>query len=169
MEDALAPGRRRAVRDHLRPAARSRGPGRPATAPAAGPPGVRILWQAARPDFLLSTGLQTVGGLGTAVRLLLGQRALQALLEASRGGGSVAGVLPWAVAVATVAALMFFASAVQRERQQILGELVSRHVEERVLDQGKVVEGGTHHALMGLQGPYAQGPYADLFTLQARA
>jgi ATP-binding cassette subfamily B protein len=102
--------------------------------------GVHILWQAGRRDFLLSTVLQTAGGAGIAVQLLLGQRALQALLEASRGGGSVASVLPWAVAVAVVAALLFFATAVQRERQQILGELVSRHVEGRVLDVATAVE-----------------------------
>ena len=36
---------------------------------------VRILWEAARPDFLLSTGMQVIGGLGLTVQLLLGQRA----------------------------------------------------------------------------------------------
>jgi ATP-binding cassette subfamily B protein len=102
--------------------------------------GVRILWDAGRRDLLVFTVLQAVGGAGIAVQLLLGQRALQALLEASRSGGSVRSVLPWAGAVATVAALLFFASAVQRERQQILGELVSRHVEERVLDVATAVE-----------------------------
>jgi ATP-binding cassette subfamily B protein len=98
-----------------------------------------IVWQAARSDFLLSTSMQVVGGLGVALQLLLGQRALQTLLNASRGGGSLADVLPWAVAVAVLAALLFFASAVQRERQQILGELVSRHIEERVLDVAAAV------------------------------
>lgn len=56
------------------------------------------------------------------------------MLGATRGSGSMADVLPWAVAVALIAALLFFASAVQRERQQILSELVSRHIEERGLD-----------------------------------
>jgi ATP-binding cassette, subfamily B, bacterial len=98
-----------------------------------------IVWAAARHDFLLSTAMQLVGGLGVAVQLLLGQRALQTLLNASRGGGSLADVVPWAIAVAVIAALLFSASAVQRERQQILGELVSRHIEERVLDVAAAV------------------------------
>jgi len=51
----------------------------------------------------------------------------------------MADVVPWAVAVALIAALLFFASAVQRERQQILGELVGRHIEERVLDVAAAV------------------------------
>ncbi len=101
---------------------------------------VAIVWQAARGDFLVSTVLQAAGGVGVAVQLLLGQRALQALLTASRSGGSLADVLPWAVAVAVVAAMLFFATAAQRERQQILGELVSRHVEERMLDVAAAVD-----------------------------
>src|SRR6266496_4103019 len=65
---------------------------------------VRIVWEAARRDFLLSTGMQGIGGLGLTVQLLLGQRALQALLGATRSGGSIADVLPWAIAVALIAA-----------------------------------------------------------------
>ena len=49
-------------------------------------------------------------------------------------------MLPWAIAVAAVATLLLFASAVQRERQQLLGELVRRHVEEQVLDVAAAVD-----------------------------
>jgi ATP-binding cassette subfamily B protein len=102
---------------------------------------LRIMWaEPSRRDFVASTALQAVGGAGIAVQLLLGQRALQALLEAGQGGGSMGDVAPWALAVAVVAAVLFSASAVQRERQQLLGELVSRHVEERVLDVAAAVE-----------------------------
>jgi ATP-binding cassette subfamily B protein len=107
--------------------------------PAVARRGVRILWDAAPADFVLSVALQAVGGLGIAVQLLLGQRALAALLAASRDGGSLGDVLPWAVAVAVVAAALFFASAVQRERQQLLGELVSRHVQGTILDVATAV------------------------------
>jgi ATP-binding cassette subfamily B protein len=102
--------------------------------------GLRLVWSAGRRDFILSTSLQAVGGVGIALLLVLGQRALGALLEANRGGGSVAEVLPWAAAVAVVATLQFFASTVQRERQEVLGELVKRHVEESVIDVAAAVE-----------------------------
>lgn len=102
--------------------------------------GLHILWSAGRRELLTSTFLQVISGAGIAVQLLLGQRALAALLEASRTNGSVADVMPWAISVAVVAAVLFFASAVQRERQEILGELVRRHVEERVLDVASAVE-----------------------------
>jgi ATP-binding cassette subfamily B protein len=108
--------------------------------PGATRQGLRILWAAAPRELLVSTGLQAVGGLGIAVQLLLGQRALAALLEASRTEGGLSAVLPWAVAVGVVAAVLFTASTVQRERQQILAELVTRHVAGQILDVATAVE-----------------------------
>jgi ATP-binding cassette subfamily B protein len=102
--------------------------------------GLRIVWTAGRRDLIVSVILQAFGGLGIAAMLILGQRALSALLHAIDTGGSVADVVPWAAAVAVVAALQFSASAVQREQQQLLGELVNRHVEGRVVDVAAEVE-----------------------------
>jgi ATP-binding cassette subfamily B protein len=96
--------------------------------------GFRMISAAGRRDFLVSTGLQALGGVGLALELVVGQRALSALFEAVQGDGSLASVLPWALAVAVLSFILFFASAVQRERQQILGELVNQHVESRILD-----------------------------------
>jgi ATP-binding cassette, subfamily B, bacterial len=96
--------------------------------------GFRIIMSAGRRDFIVSISLQTLAGFGLAVQLVLGQRALAALFDAVQGDGSLASVTPWALAVAVVAFVLFFANAVQRERQQILGELVNRHVESKVLD-----------------------------------
>jgi ATP-binding cassette subfamily B protein len=93
-----------------------------------------ITWEAGRRDLLLSTALQAVGGVGIVVLLLLAREAFQALLAAVNDGGTLADVLPWVVAMAVVAAAQSFASSVQRERQQILGDLVTRSVQGRVLD-----------------------------------
>jgi ATP-binding cassette subfamily B protein len=102
--------------------------------------GIRMLLAAGRSDFLLSTFLQLVGGLGIAVQLVVGQRALQTLLSAAGEHGSLSTVLPWALAVGAVSTGLFVASAVQRERQEILGEVVARHVEERLLDVATAVD-----------------------------
>ncbi|HZA20248.1 MAG TPA: ABC transporter ATP-binding protein [Actinomycetota bacterium] len=102
--------------------------------------GLKIVWAAGKNDLIVSTLLQAAGGVGVAALLILGQRALGALIEANETGGSIRSVLPAAGAVAIVATIQFFASAVQRERQQVLGELVSRHVEEQVLDVVSEVE-----------------------------
>jgi hypothetical protein len=96
--------------------------------------GFRIIMAAGRRDLIVSITLQTFAGFGLAVQLVLGQQALEALFAAVRGNGSLSSVAPWALAVAVVAFILFFANAVQRERQQILGELVNRHVEAKVLD-----------------------------------
>ena len=95
---------------------------------------VRIAWAAGRGEFVASTVLQAIAGFGLAALLLLGQQGLDVLLEAVSEGSSLVDVLPWVLAIAFVAALQLFVSAVQRERQEILGELMTRHVQSRLLE-----------------------------------
>jgi hypothetical protein len=61
--------------------------------------GIRMLLDASRGDFLLSTALQLVGGVGIVAQLVIGQQALQALLAAARQDASVTSIVPWALAV----------------------------------------------------------------------
>lgn len=102
--------------------------------------GIRMLLAAGRRDFLISTTLQLVGGLGIVAQLVIGQRALQALLTAGQAGGSLGTIVPWAFAVGAVSTALFMASSIQRERQELLGEVVARHVEERLLDVATKVD-----------------------------
>jgi ATP-binding cassette subfamily B protein len=95
---------------------------------------LRITWQAGRRDLVLSTVLQAVGAVAIVALLLAAREAFDALLVAATQGGSLADVLPWVAVMSLVAAGQSFASTVQRERQQILGDLVTRSVEGRVLD-----------------------------------
>lgn len=95
---------------------------------------VRIAWAAGRGEFVASTVLQAISGFGVAALLLLGQQGLDVLLEAVSEGSSLVDVLPWVLAIAFVAAVQLFVSAVQRERQEILGELMTRHVQSRLLE-----------------------------------
>ncbi len=99
--------------------------------PAIARAALRLVWAAGRREFLIATSLQVLNGAGIAVQLLLGQRALAALLDSN---GGLAPVTPWAIALAATAAVLFIASSVQREQQQILGQLVSRRVRGRLLD-----------------------------------
>ena len=93
-----------------------------------------IAWTAGRGDLLLSTALQVAGGLGLAGLLLIGRSALEEVLDAVTSSGSISDILPWVIAISLVAAGQSLAGALQRERQQILGEVVGRYVEGRVLD-----------------------------------
>ena len=102
--------------------------------------GLRLLWAAGRRDLLASTALQAAGGASLAAQLLVGQRALRALLGAAGTGAAIGAVAPWAFAVAAISVASLLASAMQRERQQLLGELVTRHVQGRVLDVARAVD-----------------------------
>ena len=108
---------------------------------------LRIAWAAGRREFLLSTLLQIIGGGGIALLLLVGQQGLQALLDALQGGQSLAAVAPWALAIACIAGIQSFVTAVQRERQEILGEVIQRHIEEHVLEVASAVD------LLGFETP----------------
>jgi ATP-binding cassette subfamily B protein len=101
---------------------------------------LRLAWAAGRVDFTISTLLQIIGGGGIVVLLLLGQQALQALLDAFQHGKSLTAVAPWAVAIAGVAGVQSFITTVQRERQQVLGDLLERHIQEQVLEVATAVD-----------------------------
>jgi ATP-binding cassette, subfamily B, bacterial len=89
---------------------------------------------------MISTLLQIIGGGGIALLLLLGQQGLQAILNALQQGQPLAAVAPWAIAIALLAGIESFVAAVQRERQEILGELVQRHIQEHVLEVSAAVD-----------------------------
>jgi ATP-binding cassette subfamily B protein len=101
---------------------------------------VRIAWTAGRADLVASTGLLVVGGVGVLGLLLLGRAALAALLSAVSRGSSLTAVLPWALAMSLITAVQFTANALQRERQQILGDLVTRRVQGQILDVTAAVD-----------------------------
>ena len=107
----------------------------------------RIAWTAGRREFVVSTLLQLIGGGGIALLLLLGEQGLQALLSAIQGGQSLATVAPWALVIACVAGIQSFVNAAQRERQEILGEVIQRHIEEHVLEVATSVD------LLGFETP----------------
>ena len=109
--------------------------------------GLRIAWAASRREFIVTTLLQIIGGVGIALLLLLGQEGVQTLLDALQGGRSLASVAPWAIAIACIAGVRSFVNAVQRERQAILGELMQRHVDDHVLEVATAVD------LLGLETP----------------
>src|SRR5919199_5721058 len=95
---------------------------------------VAIAWRAAKGDLLTVFAFQVLGAVGIAGLLFVGRGTLQAFLHALNSGASLAAVLPWVVAIAVVTAAQTLAGTVGRERQQILGNEVSRYLEGRVLD-----------------------------------
>jgi len=99
-----------------------------------------ICWTAGRGDLIVVTALGVAGAVGLAGLLLIGQHALNALLKAVAEHAPLTAVAPWALAIAGLAALQSLAGAVRRERQQVLGERVSRYVQGRILDLTAAVD-----------------------------
>ena len=96
--------------------------------------GVSLTMAAGRREFITSTVLQLVSGAALGLTLVVGQQALQALLQVEDAAGGFATLVPWAGLLALVTGASMFVSAVQREQQQILGELVSRYMQSRTLE-----------------------------------
>jgi ATP-binding cassette subfamily B protein len=96
--------------------------------------------KAGKREFLLSTALQFLSAATIGVQLVVGQRVLQGLLDADQAGAGLDTVAPWAISLAALTAISLFSSAVQREQQQILGELVSRHMLGEALAVASKVE-----------------------------
>jgi len=102
--------------------------------------GVRLVWAAGRRDLLLVLALQVVSGADIAALLVVGRRGLDHLLAAVARRDPLAAVAPEALVLASLVAVNLVMGALQRERQQLLGELVVRDVQERVLDVTTRVE-----------------------------
>ena len=96
--------------------------------------GVTLTMAAGRREFITSTVLQVVSGVALGLSLVVGQQVLQALLDLESGGGGFTTLIPWAGLLALVTGASLFATAVQREQQEILGELVSRYMQNRTLE-----------------------------------
>ena len=102
--------------------------------------GVALVRRAAPREFALSVALRVVNGVALGALLLVGERALQAILDGSATGASlehllspVIGLMALVVAVSAIGA---FASALE----EVLGALVARHAQERVLGVASTVE-----------------------------
>lgn len=85
---------------------------------------------ASRADLALLSGLQIlVAGL-VAAQLFATQRVLQLLLD----GGDVLRAVPLVVLLAAITGTIAIAGALQAERQRLVGEVVSEHVQGRIFD-----------------------------------
>lgn len=94
---------------------------------------LKLVWDAARIEISVATGLQILAGLALAAQVLIARRLLSAFLQVGHGA-STASILPDLLAMAGSIALIAIANSGSRELQRILGELVSRHSLGKVLD-----------------------------------
>ena len=101
---------------------------------------VRMVWKAAPRAFVVSCVVQAATGIGVAVQLLIGKRLLSSLIAADQRGGELGSVAPELTVLVVTTMLLSIAASVQAEQQRILAELVSRYVDDRLLDVSVAVD-----------------------------
>ena len=101
---------------------------------------VVMAWSAGRRELLTTAFLQLLQGVGVTVQLLLGKSVLESLLDSSQTVRGFSHVVPSLAALVAVTVLLSFAAAAQAEQSRILGELLARAANERVLDAASAVD-----------------------------
>lgn len=99
---------------------------------------LRIVWRAARPQFIAISVLEALEALGTALSLLLGRDLIAVFLQGNqpdRGGLPLArmGALLALTAGVAVCGLL------RRERNELLAEMTSQHIRRQVVDIASTV------------------------------
>lgn len=92
---------------------------------------LRMVWAAARREFMWNAVSQGVGAVALAGQVLVSRELIDALLQLDDTGFGE--VVPWLVALAALNAVVAFANQARIEQQVIMSELVSRHAMDQVL------------------------------------
>ncbi len=93
---------------------------------------VRLVWEAARRQFLYSIALQVVGGVALGAQVLVAKQLLTRLL-ASRSSGAFSAALPSVLLLVGVLAVVGIVTVLRTEMQRLLTELVSWTAMQRVI------------------------------------
>jgi ATP-binding cassette subfamily B protein len=95
--------------------------------------GVALVRRAAPREFALSVALRVVNGIALGALLVVGERALRAILSGATAGASLSGLLLPVLALAALTVLVSALGALTGALEDVLGALVARHAHERVL------------------------------------
>ena len=101
---------------------------------------VRLAWAAGPFDVAVSAFLQVLIGAGTAAQLLVGRDVLAGFLTATRITHGLESLIPGVFLLGVITAAVNFASAALAEEQRLLGELVTRHVNQRLVSAAGAAE-----------------------------
>ncbi len=99
---------------------------------------VRLVWAAARGEFVLVTALQTVSGLGLVLPILAGRDLLSAIV--SPDSAALPAALGQVAVLSALAAAVSIVTSITHARDRLLGELVTQYTQSRILDVTCTVE-----------------------------
>lgn len=101
---------------------------------------LRLVWSASPREFVVTTLLLLFQGAGVTAQLLLGKKVLQTILDMNPQVDGFEPVIPGLAALVSITVLLSFAAAIQVEQSRIMGEMVARAANDRVLDVAAAVE-----------------------------
>ena len=94
---------------------------------------VKLVWNAGRNTFILTSVLQLLAAVGIAAQLFVGKAVLDEVLGAGEAV-SFSDLVPVLAALVGVTVALDLARAIQAEQSRVLGELVGRRALDRVMD-----------------------------------
>jgi ATP-binding cassette, subfamily B, bacterial len=94
---------------------------------------VKLVWNAGRNTFILTSILQLLAAVGIAAQLFVGKAVLEEVLGAGESV-SFSDLVPVLAALVGVTVALDLARAIQAEQSRVLGELVGRRALDRVMD-----------------------------------
>lgn len=95
---------------------------------------LRLVWVSARGEFAKVAACALLLGLGGGLQVLLTARVVGGLVAAPGDGGLGADVMAVLLGLVLVTAAIKFLSTFQVERERLVGELVARNAQTRVMD-----------------------------------
>lgn len=102
--------------------------------------GVALVRRAAPREFVLSVVFRVVNGVALGALLVVGERALRAILDGAATDAALERLLPPVLALTVLSVLVSAIGAFASALEEVLGALVARHAQERVLGVASTVE-----------------------------
>ena len=99
-----------------------------------------LVWRSARWRGLLIGVLQALGGIAVGAQLLVGNNLLSQALAVRQRGGSLSSLIPEAVTVGAIAALLAVINAVSNAQQRVVSELVATHAYNEIMSSAAAAE-----------------------------
>ena len=100
----------------------------------------RLLWDAGPVEFVTSSALHVLNGIGVGAQLLIGKDVLTAFLAANKTGRGMEEALPQLLALMMITAAMKVASSLQSYQQQKLTTKVGRRTMDQVIEVACAVD-----------------------------
>src|SRR5207244_4622463 len=99
-----------------------------------------LVWRSSRWRVVLIGALQAVGGVAVGAQLLAGNSLLSQALALRQRGGDLTSLVPQAITVGAITALLAVINAVTNAQQRVVSELVGTHAYNEIMSSAAAAE-----------------------------